>query len=90
MDVAITLLRAHLSDWIDHARNGEEIIVTDRGMPVARLVGLDWADRIEQLTAAGVISRPESPDRPKLGAHTRVKARGSVSDLIVEERDRHR
>ncbi|MEO8889523.1 MAG: type II toxin-antitoxin system prevent-host-death family antitoxin [Jatrophihabitantaceae bacterium] len=90
MDVATTALRAHLSEWIDRARNGEEVIVTDRGRPVARLVGVQWRDRIEQLIAEGVLSPEEPAERPEVSARTRVKARGSVSDLIVEDRDRHR
>lgn len=90
MDVAITVLRAHLSEWIDHARNGEEVIVTERGRPVAKLVGMKWQDRIEQLIAEGVISGGELAPRPEVSERTRVKARGSVSDLIIEERDRHR
>jgi len=40
MDVAITDLRAHLSDWLERAREGTEVIITDRGLPVARLLGL--------------------------------------------------
>ena len=30
MDVPVTELRAHLSDWLDRVRAGEEIVVTDR------------------------------------------------------------
>lgn len=90
MDVAITVLRAHLSEWIDHARNGEEVIVTERGAPVAKLVGMQWQDRIEQLIADGVISPVKPAERPRATGRKRVKPRGSVSDLIVEERDRLR
>ena len=39
MDVAITELRANLSLWLDEARSGHEVVITDRGVPVARL----WA-----------------------------------------------
>ena len=31
-------LRAHLSDYLDRARAGEELVITDWGMPVARLL----------------------------------------------------
>ena len=40
MDVAVTDLRAHLSEWLDRVREGDEVVITDRGVPVARLVGL--------------------------------------------------
>jgi antitoxin (DNA-binding transcriptional repressor) of toxin-antitoxin stability system len=41
MDVPVTELRAHLSDWLDRVRAGEEVIVTDRGIPVARQLVLE-------------------------------------------------
>ena len=34
---SIAALKAHLSEYIDAAKAGEEIIVTDRNKPVARL-----------------------------------------------------
>ncbi len=36
MDVAISTIRAELSTWIERARAGEEVVVTDRGTPVGR------------------------------------------------------
>src|SRR5664279_610532 len=36
------------------ARAGEEIVVTDRGSPVARLVAVDSAPLFDQLTQRGV------------------------------------
>jgi prevent-host-death family protein len=41
VDVSVTELRAHLSDWLDRARAGGEVVITDRGIPVARLAALD-------------------------------------------------
>jgi prevent-host-death family protein len=40
MDVPVTELRAHLSEWLDRVRSGDEVVVTDRGIPVARLLGM--------------------------------------------------
>jgi hypothetical protein len=31
---------AHLSEWVKRARGGDEDVITDRGVPVARLLGL--------------------------------------------------
>ena len=64
MDVAVTELRAHLSDWLERARSGSEVVITDRGVPVARLVGLDTAATLERLTAEGVIGRATRTRRP--------------------------
>ena len=36
--VKITDLRAHLPDYLNKVRNGEEIQITSHGKPVARLV----------------------------------------------------
>ena len=53
VDVAITELRAHLGRWIDAARDGNDVVITDRGMPVARIVALDSTSVLDRLTAQG-------------------------------------
>ena len=64
MDVAISALRAELATWIERARAGEEVIVTNRGTPVARLLSVDTAPLLDQLTQRGVVSRPRRSGRP--------------------------
>jgi prevent-host-death family protein len=51
MDVAVSDFRAHLSGWLARAREGDEIVVTDRGVPVARLLGVDATTNLEWLPA---------------------------------------
>jgi prevent-host-death family protein len=87
MDVAITDLRAHLSDWLERARAGTEIIITDRGLPVARLLGLETTTVIERLTNAGVIGRPDLAQRPAASGRQRPRPRRPVADLVSEQRD---
>ena len=87
MDVAVSALRAELAQWIERAQSGEEVVITDRGTPVARLVGIDSAPLLEQLTSAGVLGRPQRPDRPSAQAAKRVAARRPVSELIDRQRD---
>lgn len=86
MDVAISDLRAHLSDWLERARNGAEVIITDRGLPVARLLGLDTTPAIERLTAQGVIARPQHSVRPVASGRARPRPRRPVADIISEQR----
>lgn len=86
MQVAISTLRAELADWIERVRAGEEVVVTDRGTPVVRLVAVDTAPLLEQLTKQGVVRRPRSAGRPTATGAPRVRARGSVSDLVSEQR----
>ncbi len=86
MDVAITVLRAQLSSWVERARAGEEIVVTDRGIPLARLLPVDAAPLLEKLTRRGVLSLPVRTDRPAARGASRVHARGPVADLVGEQR----
>ena len=60
-DVAISTLRAELSTWIERARSGQEVVVTDRGTPVARLRAVDTALLLDQLIASGVLSEQAAP-----------------------------
>ena len=86
MDVAVSDLRAHLSEWLERARSGEDVVVTDRGVPVVRLVGVSAATTIERLTSEGVIARPAAPGRPQATGGRRVRATGPVADLVSEQR----
>lgn len=76
-------LRAELKTWIDHARNGEDVVVTDRGVPVARLTGIDGADLVAELLRDGVLTAPTA-DRPAVTATPGqpAKAPSSVSGLV--------
>ncbi|HWG15376.1 MAG TPA: type II toxin-antitoxin system prevent-host-death family antitoxin [Streptosporangiaceae bacterium] len=87
MDVAVTELRARLSVWLDMVQHGEEVVITDRGLPVARLLGLDSTATLDRLTAEGVISRPESAQRPRASGRQRPRPRQPVADIVSEQRD---
>lgn len=86
VDVAVTELRAHLSDWLARASRGEEIVVTDRGIPVARLLGVDSTSTLARLTEEGAIARPKSGHRPPARGVARPRPRRSVADRVSEQR----
>ncbi len=86
MDVAVSELRAHLSGWLERARDGEEIVVTDRGLPVARLTGIDTGSKLEQLAQAGVIARPAAAPRPRAATRPRPTPKRSLAELVSAER----
>jgi prevent-host-death family protein len=86
VDVAVSDFRAHLSEWLQRAREGQEVVVTDRGLPVARLLGIDATALLERLTAEGVISRPDRATRPVASGRPRPRARRSVAALVSEKR----
>jgi prevent-host-death family protein len=86
MDVAVSELRAHLSDYLDQARAGDEIVITDRGMPIARLLGLTATVTLERLAADGVIGRAAATPRPTASGQPRPRSRRPVADLVSEQR----
>ena len=86
MDVAVTELRAHLSSWLDRIRGGDEVVVTDRGLPVARLVPVDSTSLLERLTERGVIARPTALSRPVATGRPRVRATESLGHLVSDQR----
>lgn len=86
MDVAVSELRAHLGRWIDAARRGDEVVITDRGTPVARIVAVDAAPVLDRLAARGVIGRPTRMSRPVAGDRERPTPKRPVADRLSDER----
>jgi prevent-host-death family protein len=91
MHVAVSALRANLSSWLERVRAGEEVVVTDRGLPVARLVPVESSRLLDRLVREGVIGRPEANERPKASGATRAALSTAVSDhaasdLVSEQR----
>ena len=83
-------LKTRLGTYLRRVREGQRILVTDRGIPVAELRGLrageeTLAGRLERLEAEGLISRPS---RRTLAPFRRVKSSGlSVARAVVEDRE---
>jgi prevent-host-death family protein len=86
MDVPVTELRAHLSEWMEQVRGGGELVITDRGVPVARLLGLTTASTLQRLAAEGVIGRPAAAQRPVASGRSRPRPRRPVADIVSEQR----
>lgn len=86
MDVAISELRANLKLYVDRARAGERVIVTERGVPVARLGPAEEESLLDRLEREGVLTRAKTKKRPIARTGTRIKADGPVADLVSELR----
>ncbi|MGE0879637.1 MAG: type II toxin-antitoxin system Phd/YefM family antitoxin [Acidimicrobiia bacterium] len=84
MEAGIKELRDHLSRYLDAVRDGQEVTVTDHGRAVARLVPLNQPRTIDRLIAEGLVTAAATPKRPS--SRRRVKASGTVSDLVAEQR----
>lgn len=86
MDVAISELRANLKSYVDRARAGEPVVVTERGVPVARLVAAVDENLLDRLEREGVLTRGQTGKRPVARNRRPVKAKGSLADLVTEMR----
>ncbi len=83
VEAGIRELRNHLSRYLDRVRSGEELIVTDRGTAIARVVPIEGGRVYDDLVSAGVI---ESSSAERTRPDVRVIPKGPVSDLVAEQR----
>lgn len=83
-------LKTRLGTYLRRVREGQRILVTDRGIPVAELRGLGTGDetregRLQRLEAAGLVSRPA---RGLLGPLRAVRSSGaSALQAVLEDRE---
>jgi prevent-host-death family protein len=83
--VGVRDLKNNLSRYLDRVRSGEEIVVTDRGRPVARLTAVDAStDRLTNLVESGVVRPPESTGRRR--PRRRIASKQPVSGIVGEQR----
>ncbi|HJP65754.1 MAG TPA: type II toxin-antitoxin system prevent-host-death family antitoxin [Actinomycetota bacterium] len=84
MDVGVRELKARLSHYLARARAGEEIRVTDRGRPVARLGPVTSEDRIQEGIKEGWI-RPGNGSAPPR-VWRRYPSKLTTEELLAEDR----
>jgi len=84
MEVGVTAFRAQLRKWLDLVQSGEEVVVTERGKPIAKLTPVGEETHLEMLTRLGILTPARAPKSNKFGKP--IRAKGSVSDLIIEMR----
>lgn len=86
MDVGIRELRAHLSRYVERVKDGEEIVVTEHGRPVARIVPMNGERKRDRLLREGVLIPAR---RPKGELPEPIKVAGDVrlSEIVLEMRD---
>jgi prevent-host-death family protein len=80
VEVGIRALRDRLSEFVERVRAGEELVVTDRGRAVARLVPVGHERVLDRLIREGVVERAPVGERRR--PRRRVAADGPVSDLV--------
>jgi prevent-host-death family protein len=88
-EVGVAQLRRDLKRWVQRAQGGDEVIITDRGRPVARMTGIDLPVTLKRLIDEGIVSQP-GRDRPRARDLQRVHGRGPVSPDVIRERETRR
>jgi prevent-host-death family protein len=89
---SITEAKNGLSALIDHVRAGESVLITDRGIPVARIEPIvtaqDPTGRLERLERGGIVRRgtaPVSLDQLRSPAPV-LRDGASAVEVLLEER----
>lgn len=90
---SVTELKANLSKYLRMVRRGSEVQVLERGVPIARLVGLEGASaenerhRLQRLERAGILRRGNS-DLSWLVTEPLVEAaEADLSAALAEDRE---
>jgi prevent-host-death family protein len=89
---AVSKLKAYLSDYLNQVKAGTEVLITDRGKPVARLVPISRTK-----TTGESLTRMEKQGLIKLGSGRLQKdfwalprpedPKGLVRRALIEERE---
>ena len=83
-EVGVRALKNALSRYLAAVRDGQELIVTDHGKPIARIVPVSRSvDRLAELIAQGK-ARPARPGPRSIPQP--IENAGPLSDIVLEQR----
>lgn len=83
--VGIRELRNNLRSFLDRVKAGEDVIVTERGRPIARITDPDGMDTLQRLIAEGLVTPPSKPKTP-VRREDLIPVKGSVTEILLEQR----
>jgi prevent-host-death family protein len=87
VSAGIAQLKARLSEYLARVKAGEEVVVTDRGRPVAKLVpAFDADERLRELERQGLIRIGTGKLPPGFFDMPRPTSGKSVLEALIEER----
>jgi prevent-host-death family protein len=85
--VPVAELKARLSEYLRRVRRGDEVVITERGIPIARLSPLRAGEGMDALVSAGLVRPPTKSLPPDFWARPRVKDEaGRLLEILLEER----
>jgi len=92
LQIGIRALQASLSEFVRRAANGETIVVTERGRPVAELVrhrSTELPGPLAELVRRGEVTlATKPPGLPRVRG--RMRPGSSLSEVVVQERGNER
>ena len=85
--VGIRELKARLSSYVQQAKSGASVVITERGTPVARIVpiGRSLEDRMEDLVEAGLVTW-SGKKLSRIAPAARTQGQQTVAGLLLEDR----
>jgi prevent-host-death family protein len=91
---AVSELKASTSEYLAKVKSGEEILITDRGTPIAKIIPLRRSDdalaaRMMQLERAGMIRRGTDaiPEDFWTAARPQDRSGSALTALLAERED---
>jgi prevent-host-death family protein len=87
-------LKTHLSRYLDRVKSGQEVLITERGRPVAKLVPLSRSEqresRRERLVRLGLLQAGQGPVPRALLRPPRGRVGAGVLEALLSEREHGR
>lgn len=84
--IGVRELRDHLSSYLEEVKAGGELVVTERGRPIARLVPASAGARLERLISEGVVTPPSRARQPSSRWGTLSEDAGLVEAVLEQRR----
>ena len=81
MEASFTEFKASLMDYVNSAKGGEDVIVTHKGVAVARLTSVGSSDLLTSLVNDGLIT-PPAQDRGVPRLPQAEAAKDALSSLL--------
>jgi len=81
MEVTVTEFKASLTKYVNAVKAGEDVIVTQKGAPVARFTSVESNDLLSSLIADGLVALP-AEDRAVPRLPQAEAAKDALSSLL--------
>ena len=83
-------LGQNVSRVLARVKDGESLVVTEHGRPVARLVPYTTGTRLDEMIASGGVTPPSGDLQEFLARHKPVESEILGSEVLQEMRDEER